>query len=96
VRAVLGRCAAYREDMTKKLIYSKEIVSNYNIPYSTLTHYTNMGFLHVVEKKGNRRLYDEGEVRARLENIRRLTREGYPLRLIKKVILERKPANELL
>ena len=70
--------------MPGKLIYSKDIVARYNIPYSTVTHYTNMGFLTVVTRKGNRRLYDEDEVREQLQKITRLIEEGYPLRLIRK------------
>jgi len=74
--------------MLKKLILSRDIVARYNIPYSTITHYTNMGFFNVVSRKGNKRLYNEDEVRARLERITQLINEGYPLRLIRKKLEE--------
>jgi len=79
--------------MSKKLIFSKDIVKKYDIPYSTVTYYTNMGFFTVVSKKGNRRLYDETEIRTQLEKIGRLTDEGYPLRLIRDILLNGKGDN---
>lgn len=74
--------------MPKRLIYSRDIVQRHNISYPTLTHYTNLGFFTVVEKKGNKRLYDEEEVKSRLERIRELIKKGYPLRLIREQIIE--------
>ena len=79
--------------MSKKLIFSKDIVKKYDIPYSTVTHYTNMGFFTVVSKRGNRRLYDEDEIRVQLERISKLTDEGYPLRLIRDILLNGKREN---
>ncbi|MCK9555378.1 helix-turn-helix domain-containing protein [bacterium] len=73
--------------MSKKLIFSKDIVEKFNIPYSTVTHYTNMGFFAVVKKQGNKRLYDENEIGAQLEKIRELTEKGYPLRLIREILI---------
>ena len=70
--------------MFRNLILSRDIEKKFNIPYYTITHYTNMGFLTVVSRKGNRRLYDENEVRTKLEQIGKLVEEGYPLRLIRK------------
>jgi len=74
--------------MFKNLILSKDIVERYNIPYSTITHYTNMGFFTVVRRKGNKRMYNEHEVREKLEKITKLVNEGYPLRLIRKMLSE--------
>ena len=74
--------------MGRRVMYSKDIVAKYNIPYATLTHYTNLGFFTVVARRGNKRLYDEGEVKTRLEQIRIMTNEGYPLRLIRKKLQE--------
>ena len=73
--------------MPKKLISSKDIVEKFNIPYTTVTHYTNLGFFTVVKKKGNIRLYDEDRVRVYLKKIRGLVNEGYPLRLIRKKLV---------
>lgn len=73
--------------MSRKVIFSKDIVKKYNIPYSTITHYTNLGFLNVIGRKGNKRLYDEDEVNGQIAKISKLINEGYPLRLIRKILL---------
>jgi DNA-binding transcriptional MerR regulator len=65
------------------LITSKEIADKFDISYPTVTHYTNMGFFRVVGKRGNKRLYDEGEVKAIIGRIREMVNQGYPLRLIR-------------
>jgi len=72
--------------MMKNLMFSKDIIAKYNISYPTLTHYTNLGFFTVVEKKGNKRLYDEEEIKERLPQIQQWIKEGYPLRLIREKI----------
>lgn len=72
--------------MFKHLILSRDIEKRYNIPYSTITHYTNMGFFTVVSRKGNKRLYNENEIRSILPRITKLISEGYPLRLIRKML----------
>lgn len=74
--------------MFRNLILSRDIVKRYNIPYSTITHYTNMGFFTVVRRKGNKRLYSESEIRLILPRITKLINEGYPLRLIRKMLTE--------
>ena len=74
--------------MHKNLILSRDIVTKYNIPYSTITHYTNMGFFTVVRRKGNKRMYSEDEVRQMLVKITQLVNEGYPLRLIRNMLTE--------
>jgi DNA-binding transcriptional MerR regulator len=75
----------------KKLIFSKDIVERFHVPYPTVTYYTNMGFFTVVKRKGNKRLYDEDEIRLQLEKITKLINEGYPLRLIRKVLVKERP-----
>ena len=76
--------------MARKLIFSKDIEERFGIPYSTVTFYTNMGFFEVVKRKGNRRMYDESDVKTQLDKVTGLINEGYPLRLIRKVLLSRK------
>ncbi|MDD4955820.1 MAG: MerR family transcriptional regulator [Candidatus Omnitrophica bacterium] len=66
-----------------KLITSKEIADKFDISYPTVTHYTNMGFFKVVAKRGNKRLYDEDDVKDCLVKIKEKVNEGYPLRLIR-------------
>ncbi|MEK6728048.1 MAG: MerR family transcriptional regulator [Candidatus Omnitrophota bacterium] len=73
--------------MNKKLITVKEIVNKFNITFQTVNHYTNLGLLSVVTKKGNVRLYGETEVRERLAQITRLVSEGYSLGLIRKKLV---------
>jgi DNA-binding transcriptional MerR regulator len=45
-----------------------------------------MGFFNVVRRKGNKRLYSEDEIRLQLPRITKLINEGYPLRLIRKML----------
>lgn len=69
------------------LITAKQIVKKYKIAYATVNYYTMIGLLPLLAKKGNERVYDAREVKLRLEKISRLSREGYPLHLIRKQIL---------
>lgn len=78
------------KDSNKHLISAKEIALKYDISYPTINHYTNLGFLSVVKRKGNRRLYEEKEVLATLQKISQLKDEGYPLRLIHKMLKKHK------
>jgi DNA-binding transcriptional MerR regulator len=68
------------------LISAKQIANKFNIAYPTVNHYTNLGFLSVIKRKGNKRLYVAREVRDKLERIDQLKDEGYPLRLISKML----------
>ena len=66
------------------LIPSKEIIEKLNISYQTLNFYTNLGLFQVEKWVGNKRFYDEGIVSFRMEQIKKLKEDGYPLRLIAK------------
>ena len=70
--------------MAEKLISSKEVVEKFGISYPMLTHYTNIGLLHMVAKRGNRRLYDPEEIKSRIPKIKEMVNEGYSLRLVVK------------
>lgn len=59
-----------------------------DVSVSTLNYYTNIGLLQVVDRKGNRRLYRESDTLKRIEEIRRLRKEGYPLRIVRKQTME--------
>ncbi len=72
--------------MAKKLIRSKEIVEKFDITYPTLTNYTNLGLFTVVDKKGNKRLYEEEEIKERLPRIKEMITQGYSLRLIRNTL----------
>lgn len=80
----------------QNLISSIEIVAKYNISYQTLNYYTNLGLLHAVNKKGNKRFFMEKEIKQNLEKIQGLKNEGYTLRLISKILGEQGDKNELL
>jgi DNA-binding transcriptional MerR regulator len=66
------------------MISAKEITATYHISYQTVNHYTDLGLLPVLLKKGNVRFYDNALVEKRLKEIRQLAEEGYSLRLIRK------------
>ncbi len=68
------------------LIFPREIVKRYNISYQTLNYYTSLGLLVVRKRRGNGRLYDEEEVEKRLKRTAELKDEGYPLRIICKML----------
>jgi DNA-binding transcriptional MerR regulator len=67
-----------------KMISAKGIIQKYNITYQTVNHYTDFGLLPVSLKRGNVRFYDKSLVDKRLLQVRRLAKEGYSLRLIRK------------
>jgi DNA-binding transcriptional MerR regulator len=73
--------------MVKRSISAKDMVRKFNIPYHTVNYYTVMGLLPLVGKEKNQRFYDEEEAGRRLKQISQLSREGYPLNLIRKKIV---------
>lgn len=73
--------------MKTKVVSAKEIVKRFNVPYHTLNYYTMIGLLPLAGKCGNERLYEERQIKTRLDKIAKLSREGYPLRLIRKKLL---------
>ena len=70
-----------------KKISAQGIVKKFGIKYHTLNYYTTMGLLPLSGKNGNRRMYDETEIKERLAEILRLSQEGYPLNLIRKKLV---------
>ncbi len=71
------------------LVGTKDICAKFNISYSTVNYYTNLGLLKVVRRKGNRRLYDSSEVEEKINKISQLRYEGYPLHLIYKKLKQK-------
>ncbi len=69
------------------LVTAKDISKKYKMPYPTVNHYTDLGFLPIVKKTGNKRMYNNKQVRDRLQLISKMINEGYPLRLIRKKII---------
>ena len=70
----------------KSMVTSQDIAVKFMLSYQTINHYTNLGILIVKGRKGNIRLYDEEEVRRNLQKLGDLKNEGYPLRLIRKML----------
>ena len=62
---------------------AKDIAKKFKVAYPTINHYTNLGFLSIVKREGNKRLYLSQEVKDRLVLIQKMVNEGYPLRLIR-------------
>ena len=71
------------------LVTAKDISKKYKVPYPTINHYTDLGFLSIVKREGNKRMYSDKEVRNRLSLISKMMNEGYPLGLIRKKIVAR-------
>ncbi len=68
-------------------ISATEVAKKFNITYHAVNHYTNLGLLTSRERKGNNRYYLESEVNTRLKKINKLKNEGYPLSVMRKIIL---------
>jgi DNA-binding transcriptional MerR regulator len=66
---------------------AQEISKKFKLAYPTINHYTDLGFLSIIKREGNKRLYDGRQVKRRLDQIAKLANEGYPLRLIRKKIM---------
>lgn len=75
--------------MNAHFISSKEIVKKYGLPYSTINYYTVVGLLTVAGRKRNVRLYDEAQIKQRLEAIAHLRSKGYPLLLIQQELINK-------
>ena len=78
------------EKNNNHLLSAKDISKKYKVAYPTINHYTDLGFLPIIKREGNKRLYSEKQVRHRLHLISKLANEGYPLRLIRKKIISLK------
>ena len=72
--------------MKRDLVSAKEISEKHSLTYQTVNHYTNLGLINVISKKGNIRLYDEDDTASRLAKITQLINAGLPLRVIRKAL----------
>ena len=70
-------------------ITAKDIAKKFKVAYPTINHYTNLGFLSIVKRAGNKRLYSGREVKQRLQLISKMVDEGYPLRLIRTKLIRK-------
>ena len=78
---------AKKDNNHNKMLAAREIMKKYNLTYQTVNHYTDFGLLPVALKKGNVRFYDKNIVGERLKKIKKLTEDGYSLRLIRKRLI---------
>jgi len=66
------------------LITTKKLAKVLKLSVASVNYYTNLGLFKIKERKGNARLYDQGEIVRIFETIQRLRQEGYSLHLIQK------------
>jgi len=70
------------------ILTAMDVVRKFDISYQTLNHYTNFGLLNAIKKRGlgNKRLYQESEVKKNLNKIDELKGKGYPLKIIAEIL----------
>ena len=68
--------------MSESLITMQEVAKVLGVSSATVNYYTNLGFFKIRDRRGNRRLYEKNEVRELFTQIRKMRKEGYPLRII--------------
>ena len=68
--------------MSETLVTSEELVKLLGISSATVNYYTNLGLFKIKDRLGNRRLYEKNEIKELHEQIRKMRREGYSLRII--------------
>ena len=71
---------------TTILLTASDIIERYRLSYQTLNYYTNLGLLRVAKREGHQRFYDGRDVQRNLQAVARLKDEGYPLRLISRML----------
>ena len=68
--------------MERNLVTSQELAKLLSVSNATINYYTNMGLFHIQDRRGNVRLYEKNETRQLYEQIRKMRKEGYSLRII--------------
>ena len=68
--------------MTETLVSAEELVKLLGISFATVNYYTNLGLFKIKDRRGNKRLYEKNEIRELHDQIRKMRREGYSLRII--------------
>ena len=68
--------------MPEHLITGQEVVKLLGVSPATVNYYTNLGLFQVKDRKGNVRLYEKQEVKELHDQIRKMRKEGYSLRII--------------
>ncbi len=75
-----------RNTSQTKLLTAYEVADRFALSYQTVNYYTNIGLLHWSKREGNRRLYEPGSVKKRLQQVQTLKDRGFPLKLIQQLI----------
>ena len=68
--------------MAENLVSSEELVKLLGISSATVNYYTNLGLFKVKDRHGNRRMYEKNEIKEMHDQIRKMRKEGYSLRII--------------
>lgn len=68
--------------MDKNLVTTHELAKLLGVSGATVNYYTNIGLFTIKDRRGNVRLYEKNETRELFEQIRKMRKEGYPLRII--------------
>ncbi len=68
--------------MAETLVTAEELVKLLGISSATVNYYTNLGLFKIKDRLGNRRLYEKNEIKELHDQIRKMRREGYSLRII--------------
>ena len=68
--------------VSENLITSEELVKLLGVSSATVNYYTNLGLFKIKDRRGNRRLYEKNETRELHDQIRKMRKEGYSLRII--------------
>ena len=68
--------------MEKNLVTSQELAKLLGVSNATINYYTSLGLFNINDRQGNVRLYEKNETRELYEHIRKMRKEGYPLRII--------------
>ncbi len=68
--------------MPEHLVTGQELVKLLGVSSATVNYYTNMGLFKVKDRRGNTRLYEKDEVKELHDQIRKMRKDGYSLRII--------------
>ncbi len=68
--------------MGENFIRTEEVAKLLNVSVATVNYYTNLGLFKIRDRSGNKRLYEKNEIRELHEQIRKMRKEGYSLRII--------------
>ena len=77
---------SHADHPAQPFVTAVDIARRFHLSYQTVNYYTNLGLLVTARKRGNQRLYHARDTAERLQRIESLKHEGYPLKLISRVL----------